>query len=137
MKSPLAYVFIGIVKAYRAVISPMSGPRCKYYPTCSTYSLTALQRHGAIKGGLLSMWRIMRCNPWSLGGVDKVPLKGQWKAEPLYQMSDEELRAYWSELDKAQEQTQGHSYDLLVEEQARRNLERAQSVAGTTTRSSQ
>ena len=58
---------------YRKLISPLFPPRCKYYPTCSSYCLEAYRRHGVIKGTVLSVWRLLRCNPWSLGGVDHVP----------------------------------------------------------------
>ena len=58
---------------YRKFISPLFPPRCKYYPTCSSYCLEAYKRHGAIKGTILSVWRLLRCNPWSMGGVDHVP----------------------------------------------------------------
>ena len=48
-------------------------PTCKYYPSCSQYALTAVRRHGALRGTGLALWRLLRCNPWSLGGVDDVP----------------------------------------------------------------
>lgn len=51
----------------------MKTPCCKYYPSCSAYALTAIEKHGALKGTALAVWRILRCNPWSLGGVDEVP----------------------------------------------------------------
>ena len=64
---------IGMIRAYQSVISPMTGPTCKYYPSCSQYALTAVRRHGALRGTGLALWRLLRCNPWSLGGVDDVP----------------------------------------------------------------
>ncbi|MCH5194867.1 MAG: membrane protein insertion efficiency factor YidD [Oscillospiraceae bacterium] len=64
-----------IIGAYRKLISPLIPPRCKYYPTCSTYAVQAIEKHGAIKGTILAAWRLLRCNPWSLGGVDPVPDK--------------------------------------------------------------
>jgi len=67
------WLLIGFVKAWRALLSPMYGQVCKYYPSCSEYGLEALQTHGAIKGTRLAIWRILRCNPWSHGGVDPVP----------------------------------------------------------------
>ena len=69
----MKYILLLFVKFYRKFISPMKQPCCKYYPTCSTYALKALEKHGAVKGSILSVWRILRCNPWSLGGVDHVP----------------------------------------------------------------
>lgn len=69
----MKYIFLGLIKFYRKCISPLFPPCCKYYPTCSTYALTAFQKHGFFKGLILSVWRVLRCNPWSLGGVDYVP----------------------------------------------------------------
>jgi putative membrane protein insertion efficiency factor len=71
----LKKLLIFLVKIYRKHISPLSPPKCKYYPTCSTYALDALNRHGAAKGFALSLWRVLRCNVMSLGGVDYVPRK--------------------------------------------------------------
>ena len=71
--TPLAYVVSLPVRAYRLVLSPWIGNSCCYQPTCSAYSLEALEKHGAIKGSWLTIWRILRCNPWSKGGVDNVP----------------------------------------------------------------
>ncbi|WP_150539406.1 membrane protein insertion efficiency factor YidD [Actinobacillus vicugnae] len=58
---------------YRYCISPLIGPRCRFYPTCSTYAVEAIKIHGAIKGGWLAAKRIARCHPWSEGGEDPVP----------------------------------------------------------------
>lgn len=69
----MKYIFILIVKIYKKCISPLKAPCCKYYPSCSSYALEAFEKHGALKGLILSVWRILRCNPWSLGGVDHVP----------------------------------------------------------------
>lgn len=69
----MKYVLISLLKIYRTVISPLYGDVCKYYPTCSAYSLEALQRHGAIRGTWLTMRRLGRCHPWSCGGFDPVP----------------------------------------------------------------
>lgn len=66
-------ILLLFVKFYRKFISPLKPPCCKYYPTCSTYALTALEKHGALKGSVLAAWRLARCNPFSLGGVDHVP----------------------------------------------------------------
>ena len=69
----MKYIFIYIVKFYRKFISPLLPDSCRYYPSCSQYSIEALQKHGAFKGSILSSWRILRCNPFSRGGVDEVP----------------------------------------------------------------
>jgi putative membrane protein insertion efficiency factor len=69
-------LLIGIIRTYQLLISPLLGPRCKYYPSCSHYGLEAVRRHGAIRGFALAGWRVLRCNPWSNGGVDDVPERG-------------------------------------------------------------
>ena len=66
-------VLIALVKFYRRAISPWRPPCCRYIPTCSQYAVTAIERYGAIKGGRLAAWRILRCNPFSKGGYDPVP----------------------------------------------------------------
>ncbi len=78
----LALVVTAPIRFYRRFVSPMIAPRCRYAPTCSTYAIEAIEVHGPIKGILLGTWRILRCNPWSLGGVDHVPPKGRWKPDP-------------------------------------------------------
>ncbi len=80
MANLLIEVLAAPVRWYQKHISPGLPRRCRYYPTCSEYTLTALQVHGPFKGLLLGVWRFMRCNPWSLGGVDHVPEKGRWKS---------------------------------------------------------
>ena len=66
---------IGLVKGYRLFISPMLGSNCRFTPSCSTYSLEALQKHGAAAGTYLTIARITRCQPWCKGGHDPVPLE--------------------------------------------------------------
>ena len=66
-------IFICLINVYRKFISPYKMPCCKYYPTCSGYAVDAFQKHGAVKGIILTVSRILRCNPWSLGGIDPVP----------------------------------------------------------------
>jgi putative membrane protein insertion efficiency factor len=60
------------VQAYRKLISPLIAPRCRYYPTCSTYAVEALRSYGPLRGSILAAWRVMRCNPFSDGGFDDV-----------------------------------------------------------------
>jgi len=67
-----------LVKFYQKFISPLFPARCKYYPSCSAYSVQAFGKHGFFKGLLLTVWRLLRCNPWSNGGVDHVPDKFTW-----------------------------------------------------------
>jgi putative membrane protein insertion efficiency factor len=64
-----------LLRAYRAVISPLYGDVCRYYPSCSAYALQAIQEHGLVIGAALGVRRIARCHPWAAGGVDDVPLK--------------------------------------------------------------
>ncbi|SDR79667.1 membrane protein insertion efficiency factor YidD [Microterricola viridarii] len=64
-----------LLRGYRAVISPLYGDVCRYYPSCSHYALTAVQDRGVIVGGALAVRRLVRCHPWAEGGIDDVPLK--------------------------------------------------------------
>ena len=66
-------LMIFIIKLYRKYLSPMKTTKCPYYPTCSTYALEAINKHGAVKGGALAAYRLVRCNPFSKGGYDPVP----------------------------------------------------------------
>ena len=61
---------IALIRGYQKWISPSMTPRCKYYPTCSNYALSAFQERGVIIGIGLTGWRLLRCNPWSTGGID-------------------------------------------------------------------
>jgi len=69
---------IKIIELYQRTLSPDHGPfkrgvgHCRFYPSCSEYSKQAIGKYGAVKGVFLSTWRILRCNPWSRGGVDEV-----------------------------------------------------------------
>ena len=69
----IARMLVGIVKAYRLLLSPSLGSSCRFEPTCSLYAIGALQTHGAIKGSYLTLTRIGRCQPWCAGGHDPVP----------------------------------------------------------------
>ncbi|MFZ2745147.1 membrane protein insertion efficiency factor YidD [Trichococcus shcherbakoviae] len=66
-------IFIGLIRGYQKFISPLFPPSCRYYPTCSNYSVQAIQKHGAIKGSLMGIARILRCHPFVKGGYDPVP----------------------------------------------------------------
>jgi putative membrane protein insertion efficiency factor len=68
-------VFIIIIRAYQMLISPLSGGKCRFVPTCSNYAIEAIERHGVIYGIYLSVGRILRCNPFNPGGYDPVPEK--------------------------------------------------------------
>lgn len=77
----MRFVLIGLLRAYRALISPLYGNVCKFHPTCSAYALEAVTVHGAWKGTGLAARRLARCHPWSLGGFDPVPGTPAWEAE--------------------------------------------------------
>ena len=72
-RNPLTWVLTGLVRGYQLIVSPWFAPRCRYYPSCSAYALGSLRAHGPITGTVLAIWRVLRCNPWSAGGVDEVP----------------------------------------------------------------
>jgi putative membrane protein insertion efficiency factor len=69
----MKYPLLLLIKLYQRTISPLLGPVCRYYPSCSHYGYRAIEVHGAVKGSAMTAWRILRCNPWSRGGVDHVP----------------------------------------------------------------
>ena len=66
-------LLIALVRGYKKYISPLLPPSCRFTPTCSEYAVEALSKHGALKGSLLAIWRILRCNPFCKGGYDPVP----------------------------------------------------------------
>lgn len=74
-------VLIYLIKLYRKYLSPMKAVRCPYYPSCSQYGLEALEKYGALKGGAMTAYRILRCNPFSKGGYDPVPDKVKIKSK--------------------------------------------------------
>ncbi len=69
----LKKIMIAAIRGYQKYLSPLKTTRCPYYPTCSNYALQAIEKYGAVKGGALAGWRILRCNPFSHGGYDPVP----------------------------------------------------------------
>ncbi len=69
----MSKVLVALLRAYQLVVSPLFGPRCKYYPTCSSYAIEAVRVHGALRGAGMAVWRVLRCNPFSNGGLDPVP----------------------------------------------------------------
>ncbi|MBN2176282.1 MAG: membrane protein insertion efficiency factor YidD [Demequinaceae bacterium] len=79
------FLGLALIWVYQRTISPLLGPRCRYYPSCSHYGYTAVERYGLIRGSALAGWRILRCNPWSAGGIDDVPGTG----EPLFRRKKE------------------------------------------------
>ncbi len=67
------FPFIMLIKFYRVCISPLKPPTCRFTPTCSEYALQAFRKHGPFKGFVLTVWRLLRCNPWGGSGYDPVP----------------------------------------------------------------
>ena len=66
------YVAIGVLSVYRTCVSPMLGPACRFYPTCSVYAQDAIDRHGLLRGGIMAGRRLLKCHPFHPGGVDPV-----------------------------------------------------------------
>jgi len=71
--APARALLIGGIRLYRLTLSSLLGGQCRFYPTCSHYGEEAIQVHGAVKGSALAVWRILRCHPFSKGGVERVP----------------------------------------------------------------
>ena len=66
-------LMLAALRAYRLLVSPLLGPRCRFYPSCSQYAEIAVRRHGPLSGAWLAVRRVARCHPWNPGGVDLVP----------------------------------------------------------------
>ena len=69
----MSEVLIAAVRLYQRLISPLLGPRCRFYPSCSNYAIEAQRRHGVLRGSGLTLQRLCRCHPLNAGGVDPVP----------------------------------------------------------------
>lgn len=69
-------LLVWVLRGYQLLLSPMLGPRCRFYPSCSNYAIEALRVHGAARGSWLAARRVGRCHPWNAGGLDPVPPKG-------------------------------------------------------------
>lgn len=81
----MKHVLIGMVRLYRLLLSPWVGGQCRFHPTCSAYTIEALERHGAAAGTYLGAVRILRCQPWCEGGHDPVPDRfcwAPWRRDP-------------------------------------------------------
>jgi putative membrane protein insertion efficiency factor len=70
---PSARLLLSFVSAYRRWVSPALPPRCRFHPTCSAYAAESIGKHGAVRGGVMAMWRLLRCHPFNPGGYDPVP----------------------------------------------------------------
>ena len=69
----MLHLLVGLIRAYRRVLSPLLGKRCRFHPTCSAYAEGALREHGVLRGGWLALHRVGRCHPFNPGGYDPVP----------------------------------------------------------------
>lgn len=72
-------LFVLPIRLYQRILSPFVPARCKYYPSCSEYAVQAIRQQGVTRGLVLAGWRLLRCNPWSLGGVDRVEAQRLFK----------------------------------------------------------
>jgi len=72
-------LLVGLIRVYRATLSGWLGGQCRFYPTCSHYGEEAIRTHGAVRGSAMTVWRVLRCNPFGKGGIDRVP-----PASPAY-----------------------------------------------------
>ena len=75
----LTAIVMSVIWVYRQTVSKWIGPTCRYYPSCSTYAIAAVDTHGALKGVALAAARVGRCNPFTKGGLDPVPQRGYWR----------------------------------------------------------
>ncbi|MDH5748217.1 MAG: membrane protein insertion efficiency factor YidD [Rhodospirillales bacterium] len=69
----VSVVLKALIRAYQLILSPILPGSCRFYPSCSEYAHESVSRHGAARGSVLAVWRILRCHPWNEGGVDPVP----------------------------------------------------------------
>ncbi len=79
--APLRFVLMGVVRLYRLGFSGWLGGQCRFYPSCSHYAEEAIRTRGALRGTLMSVWRVARCGPFSRGGFDPVPQRRHERAE--------------------------------------------------------
>lgn len=95
----LVALLVAPVQLYQVVVSPLLGPRCRFYPSCSSYTVQALRRHGPLRGTALAAWRVLRCHPWNPGGIDPVPPRRaarQRRAEPHHYRDPDHHRPHRS-----------------------------------------
>jgi uncharacterized protein len=71
--APAREVLLAAIRVYQVVLSGWLGGQCRFAPTCSRYAEVAIRRHGAVRGTMMALWRLARCNPWGRGGPDPVP----------------------------------------------------------------
>lgn len=84
-------VLVSLVRFYQLAISPLFPASCRYYPTCSSYMITAIEKHGAFLGSIMGIARILRCNPFIRGGIDPVPDNFTLKRNPHPEDYEDEI----------------------------------------------
>ena len=103
----LASPLVLLVRLYQRFISPLSGPSCRFYPSCSAYAVTALTRFGPFRGGWLAIRRLGRCHPWNPGGVDPVPKTWATRND----VRPEDFRPSGSDAAEDDPEHDGHEHD--------------------------
>lgn len=81
LRAAIVWIVVLPIRGYQKFISPVTPASCKFHPTCSAYAVTAVRRHGPLKGPLLATFRLIRCHPWQAGGLDPVPTRGAWRPD--------------------------------------------------------
>jgi len=77
LRGLLVTLLVGSLQAYKLLISPLLGNRCRFHPTCSTYARQSVEQHGPVRGSWLALCRLVKCGPWHPGGIDEVPQNQQ------------------------------------------------------------
>ncbi|GAA4481548.1 membrane protein insertion efficiency factor YidD [Gluconacetobacter asukensis] len=80
VRTATVWALVGAIRVYQRFVSPLLGSNCRFVPTCSDYAQEAIRRHGPLHGAILAGWRILRCNPWNIGGYDPVPTRERVRA---------------------------------------------------------
>lgn len=78
----MSRALVALARGYQRFVSPLLPARCRFWPSCSEYAVQAVERHGILRGTVLAGWRVLRCNPWSLGGVDPVEAQRLFRPRP-------------------------------------------------------
>ena len=89
MTNAAKYFVLRFLRAYKWMISPLLPPSCRYVPSCSEYAMEAVDRYGALRGGAMAIWRVLRCHPFVKGGFDPVPLHASAKQNTAADFADQ------------------------------------------------
>lgn len=84
---PARVILIGAIKLYRVTLGGVLGGQCRFHPSCSHYGEQAIRTHGAVKGSLMATWRVLRCQPFSRGGIEEVPSRRHGRYDSVTQGS--------------------------------------------------